>query len=101
MFCSTCKSLILPAKDGARCTNGHTQPVPDFEIREKNISIPLPIRISDGKNLLAVHEHTCSKCSYMKAELVEIGCFYSDEDMVAQYKCGKCSHVDLAEGKLR
>ncbi len=101
MFCTICQSIILPDKSGAKCTNGHKQTIPKTQITEKNTLPPLPIQVSDGKNILAVHDHVCTKCHFNKAELVEIGCFYSDEDVVAQYKCGKCAHVDLAEGKLR
>ncbi len=108
MFCKTCGTLLLPKKTQygkwMACPAGHIQQeiVTTAEIlTEKNIHPAKPISVGDGKNILAVHDHTCPKCGYGKAELMEIGAFYSDEDNVCKYKCGKCGYVKMVEGKIK
>ncbi len=106
MFCATCGRMLLPKKTSygswMSCPSGHTQP----ELRqdapvswEKNRQKIEQITVADGKNILAVHDHLCKKCGYGKAEMLEIGAFYSDEDLVVKMKCGKCGCVEQLEGK--
>jgi len=38
--------------------------------------------------------HKCSKCGYEKAELIEKGVMYTDEDYAYYFKCGRCGHVE-------
>ncbi len=60
-----------------------------------------PIEVVEDKNPLAVYDHKCKKCGYDKAQLIEIGIWYSDEDDVVRYKCGRCGYVEKAEGKVK
>ena len=51
-------------------------------------------------NPLAQYDHKCKRCGHSKAELISKGIWYSDEDEVLQFKCGKCGFVEMQEGKI-
>lgn len=53
---------------------------------EKNIGIG----IKDDKNEFATYFNTCKKCGYDKAQILDLGIFYSDEDNLILLKCGNC-----------
>ena len=106
MFCKSCGTLLQPKTTPygkwMSCPNGHSQPELNqekVELKSENNFQATKIVVSDGKNVLAVHDHICSKCGHDKAELMEIMPFYSDEDSVMKMKCGKCGSVDQLEGK--
>ncbi|MBU0470951.1 MAG: hypothetical protein KKA62_03465 [Nanoarchaeota archaeon] len=108
MFCKTCGGLLLPKKTPygkwMSCPKGHSQPELNQEnnvISIKNNELGKVITVSDGKNVLAVHDHSCKRCGHGKAELVDLGSFYSDEDSVYKMKCGKCGFVEQLEGKVK
>ncbi len=108
MFCKTCGTLLQPKKTDygkwLACPHGHPQPElnqTSTTHTQKNKNMAKPIEVADGKNILAVHDHICTKCGHTKAELIEISCAYSDEDNCYRMKCGKCNHVDVMEGKLK
>ena len=111
MFCKTCGSLLVlqktPYGKWLHCPNNHSQPkLQEFNQQEhllntKNNQPAKRIAVSDGKNILAVHQHVCKKCGYGLAELIEISCSYTDEDNIYQYKCGKCGAVEQQEGKVK
>ncbi len=107
MFCKTCGTLLQPKKTPygkwMSCPEGHPQP----ELVQKSEPIVMENRkkgqkigVSDGENILAVHDHICKKCGYNKCELIEVQAFYSDEDQFLRMKCGKCGHTERLEGKL-
>ncbi len=108
MFCKTCGTLLTPKTTPygkwLACPNGHPQPelnqISTTQI-QKNTHLAKPIEVADSINILAVHDHLCTKCGYNKAELMEISASYSDEDNCYRMKCGKCGHVDILEGKLK
>ena len=86
------------------CPNGHTQPELNQEknvLNIKNQEEGKIIEVCDGKNILAVYDHICKKCGHDKSEMLEIGCFYSDEDNVVRMKCGQCGFVEQMEGKIQ
>ncbi len=86
------------------CPHGHTQPIIQQKatvIRSTVDNEKARIQVSDGVNLLAVHQHKCKYCSHDKAELIEIAPFYSDEDSIIKMKCGKCGRVEQLEGKVK
>ena len=107
MFCKTCGTLLVPKKTEfgkwLSCPHGHSQPKLNQEkniLTSKNINPGKKIEVHDGKNMLAVYDHKCPQCGYDKAELLEISCFYSDEDNSYKMKCGKCRFVERLEGKI-
>ena len=108
MFCSTCGTLLqlkkTPYGKWMSCPHHHPQPklVQETEIQKsKNTTPTLPIGVASGENILAVYDHKCPKCSHGKAELVEMGPSYSDEDSTFRMKCGKCGWVERLEGKVK
>ena len=107
MFCKTCGKLLQPKTTPygkwMACSEGHAQPELVQEAKTITLKNQQPgkeIKVSDGKNTLAVHDHTCKKCGYDLAELIEIAPFYSDEDAFIKMKCGKCGFVEKLEGKI-
>ena len=108
MFCKTCSTLLVPKVTPygkwMSCPHGHVQPQLNQEeniISIKNNQQGKKIEVSDGVNHLAVYDHKCKKCSYGKAELIEISCSYSDEDNMYRMKCGECGFVEQLEGKVK
>ena len=57
--------------------------------------------VATEENPLAVYPHTCKKCGYEKAQLIEIGIQIGDEDPVIKYKCGRCGLVEDVSEKPR
>ncbi len=55
--------------------------------------------ITDTTHPLAVYDHVCKKCGYGKAMLISKGVWYTDEDEVMEYVCGKCGlHEKVTDG---
>lgn len=82
-----CETLLLCNKCG------------EFEIKNKTINLETKDtlkkeKIGEGaredKNEFATYKNKCSKCGYEKAEIIDIGVKYSDEDNLIFLKCGKC-----------
>ena len=108
MFCKTCGKILVPRKTPygkwLSCPDGHPQPKLNQEsvtIKSQNLEQAKTITVADDQNILAVHDHKCKRCGYDKAEMLEIGSFYSDEDAVVKMKCGKCGLVEQLEGKTK
>ena len=108
MFCKTCGRLLVLRKTSygkwMSCPDGHPQPQLNQEenvLSSKNQDLGKKITVADDINILAVHNHKCKKCGHDKAEMREIGSFYSDEDSVVRMKCGKCGFIEQLEGKIK
>lgn len=108
MFCSTCGTLLVPKKtpygSWMSCPNHHPQPklVQESETQKtKNPATVIPIGVASGENTMAVYDHACPKCGHKKAELIEMGPSYADEDSTFRMKCGKCGWVERLEGKMK
>ena len=81
-------------KDGTEpllaCSCGHRQRPEKTSMKEK-VSQPKKIDVvTDTIHPLAVYSHKCKKCGYGKAQVISRGIWYSDEDEVIEYVCGKC-----------
>ncbi len=100
-FCPKCKGLLVPKSIGERfivkCKNcgffleGKAKPL----IEEEDIE-PAKKR---GKGILkgnpfATYKHKCKKCGYVKAQIIDMGVFVSDEDNLIMLKCGKCGYAE-------
>jgi DNA-directed RNA polymerase subunit M/transcription elongation factor TFIIS len=46
--------------------------------------------VKEDKNDFATYPNICKKCGYDKAQVLDLGFFYSDEDNLILLKCGKC-----------
>jgi DNA-directed RNA polymerase subunit M/transcription elongation factor TFIIS len=51
------------------------------------------------KDVFADYKHKCKKCGYEKAELMDLGAQYSDENELVMIKCGKCGYTERIEKK--
>ena len=98
-FCLKCGSMIVP-----RTVKGETlllcNSCGDFKIVKGKVELKTKDKIiskskiakgvvKDG-NIFATYNNVCKKCGYDKAQIIDIGAFYSDEDHITFLKCGKC-----------
>jgi DNA-directed RNA polymerase subunit M/transcription elongation factor TFIIS len=51
------------------------------------------------KDIFADYKHKCKKCGYEKAEVIDLGAQYSDENELIMLKCGKCGYTERIEKK--
>jgi len=57
-------------------------------------------KISEAGNEFATYKHKCSKCGYGKAEVIDLGAQYSDENNLILLRCGKCGWSERVGGKV-
>jgi len=107
-FCKKCKTLLNPLEKEGRffleCKKcGFVDEV------KKNLlitseKIKRPKKIGEGsvkdKDIFATYNHICKKCGYDKAEVIDMGIFYSDEDNLIFLKCGKCGFSERIGRKV-
>jgi len=101
-FCNKCGAIMRPEKDdkkfllcscGNRKTTGRTVMTETMAVH-KDLEV-----IHDTINPLAVYPHKCSKCGFGFAQLISKGVWYTDEDEVMEYVCGKCGlHEKITDG---
>ena len=101
LFCPKCKNLMAMGEIGEKHTlkcskcgflmnlNGTSLKTTE-KLKQKFVGQG----VVDGKNELADYEHKCKKCGYDKAQIVDMGIFYSDEDNLILLKCGKCGNSE-------
>ena len=104
-FCPKCENLMIPEKVNGKkgietwikCYHCHlSKKLKDNSTlleREKILhkhNIGKVFKISGLKNEFATYKHKCQKCGYGKAQVIDLGIFYSDEDNLILLKCGKC-----------
>ncbi len=98
-FCPKCSNLLIPEKlDG----KGFSEICKFCGYSKKFIDKPVIIKekipkrektdgkILEVKNEFADYKNKCQKCGYNKAQIIDMGIFYSDEDNLILLKCGKC-----------
>lgn len=102
-FCPKCKNILVPKRisekefvvkcvkcDYAKKFKGKPL-VEENKLPEKEKKGP---GIADNKNVFADYKHKCKKCGYDKAQIIDAGIFYSDEDNLIMLKCGKCGYSE-------
>jgi DNA-directed RNA polymerase subunit M/transcription elongation factor TFIIS len=62
--------------------------------KEKIINKKLNQGIVKEENEYANYKNKCKKCGYEKAQIIDMGVFYSDEDNLIFLKCGKCGYSE-------
>lgn len=67
------------------------------KIKHKHLGELNPI---EEKNEFANFSNKCPKCGYDKAQIINCGIWYGDEDEVIRLKCGKCGYVEGQDGKI-
>ena len=50
--------------------------------------------------IIATYDHKCKKCGFSKAQIIDMGIFYSDEDQLILLKCGKCGYSERIGRKV-
>jgi DNA-directed RNA polymerase subunit M/transcription elongation factor TFIIS len=99
-FCPTCGELLIPEKKGekfaATCGKcGFSRAVKPLNEKEKiRHKKKTGEGIAKGENPLATYHNKCPKCGYDKAQIIDMGIFYSDEDNLIMLKCGKCGYSE-------
>jgi len=84
-FCDGCQDFEL-FKDGKQI---------DFVVKEKMEKMEeFGEGVSDDENNFADYNNKCEKCGYEKAEVIDLGQSYSDEDNVYLLRCGKCGWTE-------
>lgn len=94
-FCQKCKALLSPHKTNReiflKCVSCGFE---DFSQLTSSEKIEKPNELGKGiilnQNTFANYLNKCKKCGYDKAEIIDMGIFYSDEDNLILLKCGKC-----------
>jgi len=98
-FCKKCKTLLKPEKKEGevflKCSKCGFESKSDLTSSE---NIPKKEKVGKGvsedKNVFATYKHECEKCGYDKAQVLDLGVSYSDEDNLMFLKCGKCGHSE-------
>jgi ribosomal protein S27AE len=55
--------------------------------------------VAEDKNEFATYSHKCTKCGYDKAQIIDLGIWYGDEDNIIRLRCGKCGFAEQLEAK--
>jgi len=108
-FCKKCEVPLVPTVinnelflECNRC--GKMEKSKDWNKISSNEKIP-PKTIRKGgvvsdKINFAGYSNKCPKCGYNKAEIIDMGVFYSDEDNLILLKCGKCGFSERVGRKV-
>jgi DNA-directed RNA polymerase subunit M/transcription elongation factor TFIIS len=107
IFCPNCASILKIKKlaDNTTikfCSCGYKLKIEEinstkFSEKMKNKKMET---LDLTENKLAVFDHICKKCGYNKAEIIERGTQYSDEDDMTFFKCGKCGYMEMNDAKV-
>jgi DNA-directed RNA polymerase subunit M/transcription elongation factor TFIIS len=98
-FCPNCRKIIMPKRLSDRrflliCGCGFSKEVLDSQPLSRSEKITgqkiIGEGVVSGMNEFADYNHTCKKCGFEKAQIIDVGIFYSDEDNLILLKCGKC-----------
>lgn len=101
-FCPQCKGILFVGKEKAVCRNcNYVLPVKlSLSANEK---MPDVEEVGEGsvkeENVYATYKHKCPKCGFDKAQVIDCGVFYSDEDNLIFLKCGKCGYSERVGDK--
>ncbi|MEK6830012.1 MAG: hypothetical protein AABY15_07895 [Nanoarchaeota archaeon] len=99
-FCPKCGNLLIPRREGEKffteCEKcGFSKEVKGLKIKEKfEPKKKIGRGVAKEGNPMATYLNKCSKCGYDKAQIIDMGIFYSDEDNLILLKCGKCGHSE-------
>lgn len=102
MFCDICGKILKIEKENdlliGRCSCGFSK-VTEVSSEEQAPKIEEKGKGAvNDKNLLATFPHRCKICGHEKAEVIDLGVWYSDEAGNVLYKCGKCGRTEAEKG---
>ena len=106
-FCPKCSSVLIPIpKKGGfvlKCRQCNffkkIQAKPLIETEKIKHKPNVGEGIIRDKNIFATYHHKCKKCGYGKAQILDLGIFYSDEDNLIMLECGKCGYSERVSKK--
>ena len=108
-FCPKCKNFLIPKRNEKdffiACENcNFLEKIDEKNLLESSEKIlnkkEIGKGISKGENLFANYKNICKKCGYNKAQVLDMGIFYSDEDNLILLKCGKCGFAERIGRKV-
>lgn len=108
-FCPKCKRMLVPLKEGGKLIvrSGNcdfSEEINDKEILGASEKIKQKESVGKGvsseKDSFATYDNLCKKCGYDKAQVLDMGVFYSDEDNLILLKCGKCGFSERIGRKI-
>ena len=97
-FCPKCKSILQSKDKLLFCSCGFQKEITEKETKEKTKPGKEIEIIHNTINPLATHPHTCKKCGFEMSQLISKGIWYTDEDEVIEYVCGRCGFHEREEG---
>ena len=101
-FCKKCGGMLRIQEINKEKSYLFCEKCQNFEIAEtsKNLKMSSNEKLKESEekgqgikkdsNEFATYKNTCRKCGYNKAEIIDVGVLYSDEDNLILLKCGKC-----------
>lgn len=100
-FCPNCENILHPDEGRLVCHNCNFYVEGILESSEKmKEKEKIGVGVVDGINIFADYDFECMKCGFNKAQVIERGPEFSDEDSITMLKCGKCGNVkDLTRKK--
>lgn len=99
-FCPKCGNLLIPRREGNKFYGecGKCNFSRELKILKTKENLEPKKKVGRGigkeENPLATYHSKCPKCGYEKAQIIDMGIFYSDEDNLILLKCGKCGHSE-------
>ncbi|MDP3986816.1 MAG: hypothetical protein Q8P81_01165 [Nanoarchaeota archaeon] len=108
-FCPECESVMIPKKSDKshfilkcpHCNFSENKNVGPLIEKEKIPSKKIVgHKILKEGNEFATHDHECQKCGFRKAQIIDMGISYSDEDNLILLKCGKCGWSERVGRKV-
>lgn len=97
-FCPNCGKILEITEMFLTCSKcnfskGKEKDVIGYGLKKKK-KAEVAKGVVTGDNPVASYEHICSRCGYGKAEAIIMGPYYSDEDTVIRFRCGKCGNTE-------
>ena len=96
-FCPKCRDILIPKEINnkiiIKCDKcGFSKKVKEPLIRTEKIKQQEEKGkgVIKNKNIFATYPFKCKKCGYDKAEIIDQGVKYSDEESEILFQCGKC-----------
>jgi len=111
-FCPKCGSVMIPEKSQDSSDGEFILKCPHCGFLKGKIGMPLVEReklpakeirgekITEEGNEFATYDHKCQKCGFEKAQVIDMGLSYSDEDNLILLKCGKCGWSERVGRKV-
>ena len=102
-FCPKCNRILIPKRINenlfaVRCVKCDYVDIFEGKPFIGKDKIPQEEERGEGvvkeKNVFATYKNVCPKCGYNKAQVIDVGVFYSDEDNLIMLRCGKCGYSE-------